>query len=1038
MFDKIIHYSIHNKLVVCCALLGLVVAGVFALRDLPLDAVPDITNNQVTVITQEPTLGAQEMERFVSAPLEAVMLSLPGMEEVRSISRSGISVITIVFTDQTDIFTARQMVSEKLAHRESLAPNMAIRSELGPMSTGLGEFYQYYLKVQPGYEQKYTLEELRTLQDWIVKRRLYGTKGVIDISSYGGNLKQYEIALAPEKLKAMRLSISEVLKEVEKQHQNTGAAYIEKNKQSYYIRGEGMATSIEELGKLTIAFRQGLPVLLRDIAQVKVGHAVRFGALTANGQGEVVGGVVLLTKGENSYQVVREVKKRIEEIGHTLPEGITIEPFIDRSHLIDRTIHTVSTNLAEGGLIVILVLVLVLGSLRAGFIVASVIPLSMLFALVLMKLTGVSANLMSLGAIDFGLIVDGAVIIVEATLHHLHTRFKGRTLTATEMDEEVYVSASKMRTSASFGEFIILIVYIPIFALHGVEGKMFSPMAQAVMFAIVGALLLSLTWVPLASSLFLKRAINPKPTLSDRWIQRLKNRYLLSLKSTLSHRWVVLGSALALVVLSAFLFSRLGGEFIPELDEGDFAIETRILAGSSLTEMIETTTKAEAILAKFPEVKNVVSRIGTSEIPTDPMPIENGDVIVVLKDKAQWTTASTTDALVEKMEEALAVLPGVSFDFMYPIQMRFNELISGIKADVAVKIFGDDMEVLAQKAEETAAIVGHVRGVTDLKVEQTDGLPQVLVKYKREAVAQYGLSIDELNLTLRTAFAGVKAGVLFEGDRYFDIAVRLDSVHRKDLAHIENLYISLPNGQHIPFQQVADIALTQAPMQFSRETGKRRIYVSFNIQGRDMESTVKEIEAKLAQQVALPAGYYFQYGGQFETLRKATDRLLILVPLTLGIIFLLLYFIFKSATESALIFVSVPLSAIGGVLALWLRDMPFSISAGVGFVALFGVAVLNGIVLISHLLQLQKEGIASHRQRILLATDERFRSVLITALVASLGFLPMAISTSAGAEVQKPLATVVIGGLLSSTLLTLYVLPVLYDWIYSKRNPHHA
>lgn len=1032
MFDKIIHFSIHNKLIVFGAILGLITAGIFALKDLPLDAVPDVTNNQVLVITQDATLGTQEMERSVTAPLEAVLLSLPGVTEVRSISRSGISVITVVFSDATNIYTARQLVAEKLATQKDKISKS--NSELGPLTTGLGEFYQYYLKIKPGYEGKYSLNELRTLQDWVVKRRLYGIKGVVEISSYGGHLKQFEVALNPEKLMAMNLSISEVFVALQRQHENTGAAYIEKNRQAYFIRGEGMASSIQELEKLMVTYRDGLPVFLRDVAKVKIGHAVRFGSLTANGNGEVVGGVVLLTKGENAYQVVKDVKKRVQEIEKTLPEGISIEPFIDRSRLIDKTIHTVSKNLIEGGLIVIFVLVLVLGNLRAGLIVASVIPLSMLFAIVMMRLFGVSANLMSLGAIDFGLVVDGAVIIVEATLHHLHVRHAGRRLTENEMNEEVYDSASKIRASASFGEFIILIVYIPILALSGVEGKMFGPMAQTVMFAIVGALILSLSWVPMASAFFLGKKIKVGESYSDRFFEKLKNSYVQLLLLFLPHKKTIIGISVALLLLSSWLFTQLGGEFMPELDEGDFAIETRITPGSSLTEMIESTTKAEQILKQFPEVSKVVSRIGAPEIPTDPMPMEASDVIVSLKDKSEWTTASSTPELIEKMEQALAVLPGVAFDFMFPIQMRFNELLSGVKSDVAVKIYGDDLSVLQKKAEETSNILHKIKGVRDLKIEQTKGLPQILVKYKRDNIARYGVNISELNMTLRTAFAGEKIGVMYESDRWFDLTLRLDSSYRQNIEQIKHLFILLPNGCKVPFEEVADIQYTEAPMQISRETGKRRIFLSFNVRGRDMESVVKESQQKLEEKVGLPAGYFFDYGGQFQNLSDAKSRLGIIVPITLGLILLLLYIIFHSAKEALLIFTAVPFSAIGGILALWLRDMPFSISAGVGFIALFGVAVLNGIVLISSLNRLEKEGVWQLRERVMQGTGNRFRSVLITALVASLGFLPMAISTSAGAEVQKPLATVVIGGLISSTLLTLFVIPILYEWINTKKN----
>lgn len=776
---------------------------------------------------------------------------------------------------------------------------------------------------------------------------------------------------------------------------------------------------------------KGNPILIRDVGKVNFGYAPRYGALTRNDDGEVVGGSVLMLKGENSAEVVKNVKEKIKRIENLLPEGVVIEPFLDRTKLVNSAIHTVIKNLTEGALIVIFVLVLLLGNLRAGLIVASVIPLSMLFAICLMNTFGVSGNLMSLGAIDFGLIVDGAVIIVEATLHHLRGLNSKQYLTQQEMDTEVYHSASKIRSSAAFGEIIILIVYLPILALVGIEGKMFKPMAQTVMFAILGAFILSLTYVPMISALLLnKKLVQQKKNISDRIIEFFQRVYDPLIKIALKRKALVVIVASGLFAVSLVMFLRMGGEFLPTLEEGDFAVETTLMTGASLSQSVETFQNASHILkSNFPEVKDVIGRIGTSEIPTDPMPFENGDLIIVLKDKEEWTSASSREELANLMKEKVEAIPGVEFGFQQPIQMRFNELISGVKQDVAIKIFGDDINVLAENALAIRNIIEPVMGVKDIYVEKVKGLSQIIIELDRSKIAQYGLTVSDVNKVIRTGFAGESAGVVFEGEKRFDLVVRLDEEARQDIEAVRQLYVSLPSGIQIPLEEIATINFQEGPAQISHEDTRRRITIGFNVRGRDVESTVNEIEEKLTTAYKLPQGYFITYGGQFQNLQEAKSRLSVAVPVALLLIFTLLYFTFGNLSQSLLIFTAIPLSAIGGVFALWLRGMPFSISAGVGFIALFGVAVLNGIVLISYFNQLKKEGVEDVTTRVLVGTKVRLRPVIMTALVASLGFLPMALSSTAGGEVQKPLATVVIGGLISATLLTLIVLPVLYVFL---------
>jgi len=1036
MLDRIIHFSIKNKLIIGALVLALIIWGGYSLAKLPIDAVPDITNNQVQIITQAPNLGAQEVEQFVTAPVELAMGNIANVIEKRSISRSGLSVITLVFQDNTDIYWARQQVGERLKEAEEVIPKGMGKLYLAPITTGLGEIYQYVIHTKAGFKDKYSAMDLRTMQDWIVRTQLAGTEGVAEVSGWGGYVKQYEIAVDNEKLNAQNITIPEIYEALENNNQNTGGSYIEQRSNAYFIRGLGQVKSLSDIEKIVIKTVNGFPILIRDIAIVQYGSATRFGAVTRNGEGEVVAGITLMLKGENFNKVIGNVKERMKQIQKSLPEGVIIEPFIDRTELVDRAIGTVKKNLIEGALIVIFVLILLLGNWRAGLLVASVIPLSMLFAFGLMRQFGVSGNLMSLGAIDFGLIVDGAVIIVEAIIFRLTESklFPGISrLNRQQMDAEVYTAASKIRSSAAFGEIIILIVYLPLFALIGIEGKMFKPMAQTVAFAILGAFILSLTYVPMMSALFLSKSTVHKKNISDKIMGFFQRIYRPALNVALKWKVTTILIALGLLVLSLFVFRNMGGEFIPTLEEGDLTVEISMQQGTSLTEVVKTFSKAEAILKKnFPEVKQVVTRIGSSEIPTDPMPIERGDMMVSMKPKDEWTSASTREEMMEKMEESLSVLTGVNMEITQPMQMRFNELMTGIRQDVAVKIYGDDLDVLAQQAEKVSKIISPVAGVSEPFVEKVSGLPQIIVEYNRETMAQYGLSISDVNMVLQTAFAGNTAGVVFEGEKRFDMVIRLQRELRSDVTNIENLYIPLPTGNRVPLSQVANIQFKEAPAQVSREDGKRRIFVGFNVKGRDVESTVEEIQTLLDQKLKLPAGYFITYGGQFQNLQEAKDRLSIAVPAAMLLILVLLYATFKSIPQTLLIFTAVPLSAIGGVFALLLRGMPFSISAGVGFIALFGVAVLNGIVLIGYFNQLKNEGMNDIYQRVREGTKVRLRPVIMTAAVASLGFLPMALSSGAGGEVQKPLATVVIGGLVSATFLTLFVLPCLYILLSKK------
>jgi cobalt-zinc-cadmium resistance protein CzcA len=1034
MINKIINFSVNNKLITGVLLAIFVLFGIYSFTQLSVDALPDVTNNQVQVVTNTPNLATQEVEQFITYPLETEFKSLSDMVELRSTSRSGLSVITIVFKDNVPVNIARQRVDEKIKTATENIPKQYGSPELLPPTTGLGEIFQYVLVPQKGYEDKYDLSELRTIQDWIVRRQLLGTVGVVDVSSFGGKLKQYEVSVKPERLSANNLTLIDVFDALQNNNENTGGSYIDKGPNIYFIRGEGLIQNLEDINNIVVKNNSGVPILIKDIAEVKFGFAPRYGAMTRNGKGETVGGVVLMQKGENAVRVIERVKEKMKSIEKSLPQGVKIDVFVDRTKLIEKTVSTVSTNLLEGALIVILVLVLFLGSLRAGLIVASVIPLAMLFAIIIMNMFGLSANLMSMGALDFGLIVDGAVIVVEATLHIFSRHYKSNILSQNQMDKEVIKSSSKIMSSAIFGQIIILIVYIPLFVLSGVEGKMFMPMAQTVSFAIVGALILSLTYVPWASSLFLDKKISDRPNFTDRFINKLNNWYQPYLVKALERKFAVIGVAIFLFIASLFIFNSLGGEFIPELDEGDFATNFTIRQGSSLPQSIEVGTQLEKLALTFPEVKEVVSKIGSSEIPTDPMPIESADIIMVMKDKKEWTTAHNKEDLAEKMNEKLSQIPGCNLSFEQPIQMRFNELIAGVKSDIAIKIFGDNLDKLFSEANKAVPIIKGIDGLTDIKVEQVTGMPQLVVKYNRNKIAQYGLNISDVNRILNTAYAGGTTGVVYEGEKKFDLVVRIPKNQNTDIDALKSLLIPTPRGNQIPLNEVAEITFKTAPSQISRENAERRIVIEANVRGRDVESVVLEIQQKLEAKLKLPEGYFITYGGQFQNLQEAKGRLQLAVPVALLLIFFLLFLSFRSLKEATIIFSAIPLASIGGIIALWVRGMNFSISAGVGFIALFGVAVLNGIVLISYYNQLKDEGEDNLLKRIYKGSSARLRPILATATVASLGFLPMALSTSAGAEVQKPLATVVIGGLLTSTLLTLFVLPVLYYLVMTPKK----
>jgi cobalt-zinc-cadmium resistance protein CzcA len=1036
MLNAIIRFSVRNPLIIGLFVLGLVAFGSWEVSRLPIDAVPDITNNQVQVITVAPSFGATDIERLITFPIEQANSNIAGITEIRSFSRFGLSLVTIVFDDATDLYWARQQVAERLLDVKSIIPEQIGIPRLGPISTGLGEIYQYVLRAKPGYEHAWDETKLRTVQDWIVRRQLLGVPGVAEVSSFGGKVKQYSVRIDPARLQSYSITIQDVFTALEKNNQNTGGAYIEKGPSVVFIRTEGLLSSETEMGNIAIKkLSNGTPLLLRDVAVIETGYATRYGAMCYNDEGEVTGAIVMMLKGANSNEVIRRVKDRVQQIQKTLPEGVRIEPFLDRSKMVNNAIQTVRNNLLEGALIVLFILVVFLGNLRAGLLVASVIPLAMLFAIILMNVFGVSGNLMSLGALDFGLIVDGAVIIVEAVLAGLHAQGHLTKLTRNQMDEQVMQSAGKMMNSAVFGQIIILVVYLPIFTLQGIEGKMFRPMAQTVAFALLGAFLLSLTWVPMMSAFFLSRKNAPTPPWSEKMITWLEDFYQRNLRRIMAFPRTVILIAIGLFAAALLLLTRLGAEFIPALEEGDFAVETRVLTGSSLTTSIEASQQAAGILLRrFPEVEKVVTKIGSGEVPTDPMPMDASDMMVILRPKKEWKSAASFNELSEKMGLALQEVPGITTGFQYPVQMRFNELMTGARQDVVCKIFGEDLDTLSAQAVHLSNLIMTIQGAEDIFVEQVSGMPQVIIRYNRDAMAQYHLTVDEINRVINASFAGQSAGMIYEGEKRFDVVVRLGAEKKKNLEDIRQLLIATPAGTQIPLYLLADIDMRDGPNQIQREDAKRRIVVGFNVRGRDVQSIVQEVQQLVEKKVQLPPGYYVTYGGAFENLQAAKNRLMIAVPVALLLIFILLYLTFGSLKQGLLIYSAIPLSAIGGIFFLFLRGMPFSISAGVGFIALFGVSVLNGIVMIAEFNLLKKQGMTDLQELVIRGTRVRLRPILITALVASLGFLPMAISQGAGAEVQKPLATVVIGGLLLATLLTLFVLPVLYMLLEKKET----
>ena len=1034
MFKKIVHFSIRKKLFVALTTLFLMIGGIYSMLTLPIDAVPDITNNQVQVVTVSPTLAPQEVEQLITFPIEVAMSNIMNVQEIRSVSRFGLSVVTVVFKESVPTLDARQLVNEQIQTVAGEIPSNLGVPEMMPITTGLGEIYQYVLKVAPGYEKKYDAMELRTIQDWIVKRQLSGIPGIVEINSFGGYLKQYEVAVDPDALYSLNITIGDVFEALSRNNQNTGGSYIEKVNRAYYIRSEGMITDLKDIEQIVVTNRGGIPVHVSDIGKVRYGAPKRFGAMTMDGNGECVGGIAMMLKGANANVVTQELEKRVAKVQKMLPEGVSVEPYLNRSELVNRNISTVIRNLVEGAVIVFLVLIVFLGNVRAGLIVASVIPLAMLFAFILMRVFGVSANLMSLGAIDFGIVVDGSIVILEGILAHIYSKkWMGRTLNKKEMDEEVEKGAGNVVRSATFAVLIILIVFFPILTLTGIEGKYFTPMAKTLVFCIIGALLLSLTYVPMMASLFLKRSVAVKPTLADRFFEKLNHVYHRALNFCLAHVWGTLASAFTLLILSFLLFTRLGAEFIPTLDEGDFAMQMTLPAGSSLSRSIEVSLAAEKKLKEdFPEIKHVVAKIGTAEVPTDPMAVEDADVMIVMKPFKEWTSASSRAEMVEKMKKSLESVKGAEFNFSQPIQLRFNELMTGAKADIAIKLYGEDMTELYAKAKEAAKYVEQVPGASDVLVEQAMGLPQLLVKYDRDKIARYGIDIEELNSIIRTAYAGETAGVVFENERRFDLVLRLDKDKVQDL-NIDKLFVRTSEGIQIPVSEVASIDLENGPLQINRDATKRRIVIGVNVRDADIQQVVEQIRTSLEKNVKLKPGYYWEYGGQFENLQNAVRTLSIVIPIALMLILLLLFFAFRSVIYSLVVFSTVPLSLIGGIVALWLRGLPFSISAGVGFIALFGVAVLNGILMINHFNDLRKEKTYTMCTNRIIAKGcpHLLRPVFLTGLVASLGFVPMAVATSAGAEVQRPLATVVIGGLIVSTVLTLIVIPVFYRLVNS-------
>ncbi|PLX11383.1 MAG: CusA/CzcA family heavy metal efflux RND transporter, partial [Marinilabiliales bacterium] len=961
MLEKIINFSVKNKLIVILFTLTIAAFGLYSALNISVGTVPDITNNQIQVITTSGNLSTPEIEQYITTPVEMAMANLPGVTEIRSVSKFGISVVTVVFEESMGTYLPRQLTAEKIKSASENIPPAYGQPEMGPITTGLGEIYQYIVDVKPEYKDQYSAMELRTIQDWIIKRRLSGMKGVVEINSWGGYLKQYEVAVIPDKIKSLNISLMEIFNALENNNGISGGSYIEKTNQTYFIRGDGKARTLEDIENIVVNNNAGTPILVKDLAKVKLGHANRFGAITANGKGETVLGQVMMLKDANSRNVINEVNERVAEIQKNLPEGVFINPILERSELIAKTSSTVVENLIFGAIIVLLVVILILGNWRSALVIASTIPLALLFTLGMMYVFGIDANLMSLGALDFGIIIDGAVIIVEyiaikMSLQRSEILSSKGDIRKSILDRISIKGASTMMKSAIFGQLIILIVFIPILSLSGVEGKMFHPMALSFSFAIIGAMIVGLTWIPVASSLFLKPGKANKRNISDWIMDKVYKSYHPVIKWSCNHKRIVLGAAVLSLIYTGVLFMRIGGEFVPTLDEGDFVIQPVLKTGTSLSKTVEMTTKMENILINnFPdEVDQIVCRIGAAEVPTDPMSMEEIDMIIKLRPRDNWTRANSKEDLAGEFKDALSIIPGVEYEFTQPIEMRFNELITGVRSDIAVKIFGEDLDYINQKAREIKKLIEDVPGASDVVVEKTEGLPQIKVDYNRSKIAYYGVDIKTLNASLAAAFGGEKAGVIFEGEKRFDLVMRLDHEYRTDIEDIRQLQIPLASGEMIPLSELADIEYTKGPAKISHDNARRRVVVSINVRNRDLESVIGDIQNRIDEKVQLKAGNYIEYGGQFENLKSATKRLMFAVPVALLLIFIFLHFAFKSFKDALMIFIAIPLATVGGITLLWIRGMPFSVSAGIGFIALFGIAVLNGIVLIEHFKELQK------------------------------------------------------------------------------------
>lgn len=1024
MIRALIEFSLQQRLLVFALVLFLVAAGLFALTTIPIDAFPDLTNNQVNIVTEAPGMAAAEVEQLVTYPLESGMMGIRNTEEVRSISKFGLSIITIVFDDSVDTYFARQVVNERLQEAKTRLPQ-GVEPTLGPVATAFGEIYQYVIE-----GKNHSAMELKTLHDWTVRPQLRTVPGVNEINSWGGLVQQYQVLVEPERLLAYKLTLHDVFQALSQSNSNFGGSYIERSAEGYTVRGLGRfeaANAIEEVKNVVIKSAAGVPVLVKDVATVEIGPAVRQGAVTKDSKGEAVAGMVIMTKGENSKAVIERVEERIKTIEKNLPAGVKLTPFYEQTTLVNRTIHTVATNLIEGGLLVIVILFLFLWNIRASLIVASIIPLSMLIAFIGMKGFGISANLMSLGAIDFGLIVDGAVVMIENFISRMNIVSKNNSgqAWAETRKQVVRFSALEVSKPIVFGIVIIIAVYLPLFALQGLELRMFHPMALTVVCALIGALLLTLTFIPALGSLVLKPVHHESHEMV---LSKLQNAYQRTLKHVMHWRVLTVGLALIVVVVALVSMSKLGTEFMPQLDEGALLIETRKLPSVSLTESVDISTMVEKVVREFPEVETVVTKIGRPDLATEAMGIYQGDVYVILKPIDQWKTAKTKEALIEAFDKKLKDVPGVVYNFTQPLAMRLDEVISGVKADVAVKLFGDDFEALQQNAERIKTVLDRIPGHADVQIETLGGAGELQIAINRIEMARYGLRVEDVKQVIETAIGGQAATEVIDGRRRVNVVVKLPEARRRDNQAILSLLIPTPGGERVALAQIATLKVTEGPEVVNREDAQRRIVIQSNVRGRDIGSFVAEAQASIEKEIKLPTGYYLTWGGEFENQERAMKRLYIVVPLAILLIFLLLFSTFNSLKYATLIIVNLPFALVGGVAALWLRGLNLSLSSAVGFIALFGVAVLNGVVMVSYINQLREQGMRLH-EAVMEGASSRLRPVLMTALVASLGFIPMALSTQPGAEVQRPLATVVIGGLITSTLLTLFVLPTLYEWV---------